>query len=519
MLAANRELTAAQCVGILQRTARPLAGASYKWINDAGWGRVDALAAVEEARAINVRNPSALGMRHEAHIFESDMGDCLLLEAASGELMLCDGGMTGSLRDHVRAELAKLRTTNRELALVYVSHIDNDHISGVLQLLEDEVEWRVFDHHQGGTNPNPDPIRPPKVPRPPVIKGILHNAFRDTKTKNNKAIENLLIAAAPALYATAVPELVGAADEMQAIAAGIPEALEVLGLVGTAALDIPVNKPPGVAAGAKLLFAGQPGDAFALGSMQFTLVGPTRNELTRLRQGWNTWVSDPVNLERIKKIRAELRKRIEDFSNGALAGSPYDLRGWNGIPDIKGVTAPNIASLMFMVEENGKRLLLTGDAQQDFILDGLDPHRLSGRRIGAPRRAEGPAPRIAAQPGREVRPPRLRGQLRVLRQRLSRQPGDGGPRHRLPVARGKRRGAHPRPPGPEPRLPLLVQHHVASGSGRARTPGDVRTDGDPRGRPAGELGRPAAPALQSRGVHDARDLIISAGHRERPRNA
>jgi hypothetical protein len=43
--------------GILLRTARPLAGASYEWINDAGWGRLDALAAVEEARAINERNP------------------------------------------------------------------------------------------------------------------------------------------------------------------------------------------------------------------------------------------------------------------------------------------------------------------------------------------------------------------------------------------------------------------------------------------------------------------------------
>lgn len=58
MLATNREVTAAQCAGILQRTARPLAGASYTWINDAGWGRLDATAAIEEARAINERKPA-----------------------------------------------------------------------------------------------------------------------------------------------------------------------------------------------------------------------------------------------------------------------------------------------------------------------------------------------------------------------------------------------------------------------------------------------------------------------------
>ena len=39
MLATNRDLTAAQCSGILQRTARPLPGASYSWVNDMGFGK------------------------------------------------------------------------------------------------------------------------------------------------------------------------------------------------------------------------------------------------------------------------------------------------------------------------------------------------------------------------------------------------------------------------------------------------------------------------------------------------
>lgn len=55
MLAMNHELTAAQCLGILQRTARPLAGASYNWVNDVGYGRMDPKAAIDEAKAINTR--------------------------------------------------------------------------------------------------------------------------------------------------------------------------------------------------------------------------------------------------------------------------------------------------------------------------------------------------------------------------------------------------------------------------------------------------------------------------------
>jgi subtilisin family serine protease len=55
MLAANPELTAAQCVGILQRTAQPLAGGSYRWVNDMGFGRLHPEKAIEEALAINRR--------------------------------------------------------------------------------------------------------------------------------------------------------------------------------------------------------------------------------------------------------------------------------------------------------------------------------------------------------------------------------------------------------------------------------------------------------------------------------
>lgn len=168
------------------------------------------------------------------------MGDCLLLEAQSGELFLCDGGMRGTMKQHVRAELGALRTAGRDIDFAYISHIDNDHITGVLQLLEDEVEWRVFDHHQQ----NGTPIQQPKVPRPPRIKGILHNGFRDQIKANNKKIENLLATTAPSLFATAVPELVKAAEEMQSIVTGVPEAIAVSKLVASDALDIPVERSP-----------------------------------------------------------------------------------------------------------------------------------------------------------------------------------------------------------------------------------------------------------------------------------
>lgn len=55
MVAINPDLTSAQCAGILQRTARPLPGASYAWANDAGFGVIDAVAAVREAKVFSER--------------------------------------------------------------------------------------------------------------------------------------------------------------------------------------------------------------------------------------------------------------------------------------------------------------------------------------------------------------------------------------------------------------------------------------------------------------------------------
>ena len=305
------------------------------------------------------------------HIFQSAHGDCLLLEGKDKKLVLCDGGMDWSMRSPVRGELAKLRTAGRELEYIYISHIDSDHISGVLQLIEDEVEWRVHDFQMTTSHP---PAAPPAVPRPPVIKGLLHNAFSDQIGINQTmAVADLLAAAVPSLYATADPALVDVGLELQDLAVSIPEALKISRLSASDALDIPVNRLPGTPGPGKLLFFRNEVQSFKVGSMKFTIVGPTDQELTDLKNGWVTWLQ--TMKEDVRRIRRELRRRIDEFSNGVSGDSPFDLRDWNGIPDYKGVTPPNVASLMFMVEEGTgaslKRLLLTGDSHQDKILRGL----------------------------------------------------------------------------------------------------------------------------------------------------
>jgi subtilisin family serine protease len=55
MLAKNRNLTAAQILGIIQRTASPLPGADFNWRDDSGYGRIDPAACLAEVAAYEKR--------------------------------------------------------------------------------------------------------------------------------------------------------------------------------------------------------------------------------------------------------------------------------------------------------------------------------------------------------------------------------------------------------------------------------------------------------------------------------
>jgi hypothetical protein len=161
-----------------------------------------------------------------------------------------------------------------------------------------------------------------------------------------------------------------AGDEMENIANSIPEAMEVSALIEPQLLNIPLNRPPGRPGAGELLLIEEPNDPFRIGSMSFQLIGPSKHQLRRLRKGWDNWVRE--NRDRVAEIRLEIARRVSELASGSLHETPFDLSDWNGVPSFEDVTVPNTASLMFLVEDAGRRLLLTGDSHHDLILEGLE---------------------------------------------------------------------------------------------------------------------------------------------------
>jgi len=298
-------------------------------------------------------------------IFQSSHGDCLLLESTDGKRILCDGGMKGAMKQFVAPALDTLRQAepDRPIDLVYVSHIDDDHIGGIVQLLQDAIDWKVHDHHAG----NGDGFDPPDRPRPPPINNIWHNAFKDVVDRQGE-IEDLLATAAPVMAATQSAFGMQASFDMQQIALGVENAIWVSKLIKPELLNIPLNKFGG-AGPAKLLMVRPGQGAMQLGDFEITIVGPTEAELENLRKGWNNWVDR--SRPKIDEVNREIRRLIDEFATTSDP-SAISLREWEGIPGFRNVTVPNLASLVLFIREGDRTLLLTGDVQHDLLLDELD---------------------------------------------------------------------------------------------------------------------------------------------------
>lgn len=300
-------------------------------------------------------------------VFQSEKGDCLLLESIDGRRILADGGMRRSYLSHVAPSLARLGRSEKNLDLVYVSHIDQDHISGVLQMMDDEVQWRVFEYHKRNGNSR---FKKPKNPRPPKIRGIWHNAFHEQVAQNAGSIRSVLAASADLLSASTQPGLQLMSEVHQELALSQMEAMSLSRRINEKELNIPLNEP----ADGKLMLLRNGTPPVTLGTMEIAVIGPTESRLEKLREEWNDWLAH--NREQLRKLKqgAFPIGESSDLLSSSVTTALEEIARRFG--DVAKVTAPNLASLMLLIDETdveGKKVsvLMTGDGHHSDIMHGL----------------------------------------------------------------------------------------------------------------------------------------------------
>lgn len=317
------------------------------------------------------------------HAFHATDGDCLLLESDGGRRVLIDGGRTDSFTQCTQPVLDGLAADGKALDLVVVSHIDADHISGIIPLLDAVEKWESFEHQMRDTEER-DGLRPPKLPKPPEIKGIWHNSWRNQLGKLADPAGNLAQAVASAVslaYGAGDTDIGEPALTMSNLATSVQQGEDLMLKIEGARVPIPFNAPFD-----GMVLLRNPIHVEKLGALKLNVLGPARKHITELRKKFQ------VLVDAVPQHAGEAGHG--DGHALDLGGIPlgmaldasraliHDVTATAEIikeADASKVTVPNRASIVLLAEEKGSTCLLTGDAAEPEIIDGLKAAKLLGR--------------------------------------------------------------------------------------------------------------------------------------------
>jgi beta-lactamase superfamily II metal-dependent hydrolase len=248
------------------------------------------------------------------HMLPAGRGDCLWIEYGSADRrhhVLIDGGVQ-STRDAISRRFAQLPPEKRKLDLLVITHIDLDHIAGVLELLRDP----------------PDGLQ---------IDDIWFNGWKH------------------------LPEDAGllGAKQGESVSAYIQRA------------GYPWNKAFGGDSVAVTDYDSKLPVHELAGGMRMTLISPILPRLARLRKTWEkeileTGLNPGEAGDQLEELGVE-----EPGEDIGILGSGSDLEAMTCTPFAADNSAANGSSIGLIAEYDGKRCLLTGDAYATDISAGI----------------------------------------------------------------------------------------------------------------------------------------------------
>lgn len=294
------------------------------------------------------------------NVFQSNTGDCLLV-SSDGRNILVDGGMKASYQEFVRPALGTVAEQGEKLDLVCVSHTDSDHISGVIQLIDDILAWRIYRFQSSQGN---EKFEKPDFPEPPEISEIWHNAFECQVGDVQASFEETVTMQ---IQASILGQNDFLAQAGQNLITGEKQAIELSTMIDPSLLNIPLNKPMN---GQPLMMDAKAPLTYMVGKMKLYLLGPFEEDLKRLHQQWDVWIKANQNKLKILQDKVEETKNRKGLTAEEALGLTIEALTAE-LGNRTQVTIPNLASITFLVEKDDRRILMTGDADSNEILKGL----------------------------------------------------------------------------------------------------------------------------------------------------
>jgi beta-lactamase superfamily II metal-dependent hydrolase len=247
-----------------------------------------------------------------------------LLESSEGInsiSILIDGGPSQTYQKHLKPTL-DLILPDKKLDLVILSHIDNDHVVGLLDLLE-----AIKSENESGSS---------EVLK---VRRLWHNSFSDLIGPNsdaNKLMRNLF--SSNQFFAIEKDNKITDLPALSALK-GISEGRDLTKLAQN--LNIPINSQ----FGGDPIVTKEDDGVTKLQNLKFYILGPSQKNLEKLRKIWDSWIR----------------------SHTQLGVTPKDYEALQ----LLDASIANLSSIMFIVESQGKKILFTGDGLGDDVKDTL----------------------------------------------------------------------------------------------------------------------------------------------------
>jgi hypothetical protein len=269
-------------------------------------------------------------------VIQAKHGDCLLLHYGSNEdpqFILIDGGPSGVYKKFLKPRLEEIKKVFSDdealnIPLMMISHMDDDHVRGILDMTGeittdlDEEKEPMFEIESAWFNSFDDIIGNIQIPNFSKIKTGASAANLDAIIPNIESFDH---------HNTAVLASTGQGRRLK---------LDIEALLSV------VNN------GNSLIYSEGKGNSINFDeNLEIIIIHPNEKRLQKMQKKWD------ADLKLAKK------KGDDSIIFASIAGdrdnSPF-----------------NLASIVCLVKSHGKTILLTGDARDDDILDGLTSHEL-----------------------------------------------------------------------------------------------------------------------------------------------
>ncbi len=259
-------------------------------------------------------------------------GDCLVVHYGTKSdpgLVLIDGGPSQVYKPHLKPRLAQIKKARGlagadalDIDLLMVSHIDDDHIKGVVELTKELVDAKDSSQVQ-----------------PLNIRGVWHNSFDDLLKTTPKELLAAVTATYGAAALSAEPDTEGLDPGAAMVLASVDQGIQLRDDVRK--LKLRLNPQFG---GDLIMATGKGKGKNMDKGLTFTVVGPMKAELLALQKAHDKFLKE-------RKGKKKTKAAIAAFTDTSI---------------------PNLSSVVVLAEAGKKRMLLTGDARGDKILEGLE---------------------------------------------------------------------------------------------------------------------------------------------------